>query len=476
MIDWRWESFESYVNPNEFSFSDPGPLFAPIKTFTIKRNADLTLILETTASADSKSNAVQYPAGTVRFNEDTATLTSVTGEKTVTLIGVQPGSAVRSYTGNGSEGETRQTSTLHRLIGHTINPNEAAYTMDWLSNVSSNYLWPDTTNRDDTTGKTLTLGQGGSAPTLTYTCKQGGGSRNCAKLNIAGQEVYLCHLKYDKPTEIKDPAFILYVGIPSDEVREKIRIVLSFLLGTYFVYLGHSTFCKDWHLKSYEAMSAYALGGRAYEIAPCPPAPLGRKYEREIDRALLSQMASSMYAHYDALKFRSLHWAIWHALSATPHIAPVHYGAAIEALQRAYVKSNPDTYNTTLLCAGHWSSLKRAAEAIVNALPINKITKEILKNKITSLNSKPPNVLQDEILNSLGLSLSKIEREAWKRRNQAGHGNYGKPEDSAQLIRETKLLWLRFNRMVLAITKASDAYYDYFSLGHPTRKLSDEIP
>lgn len=476
MCDWEWESFDSFTNSSVFTFSDPGPLHAPINKFTIKRDADLELILETVSGQDAKSNAISHPPGTVRTNTDTATLLSVGGTTTVTLTGVQPLTHIRSISPNPALGELQEKSSIHELTGHTQNQNEPKYAIDWLANVEGCFLWPDTTDDAIVTTKTLTIGSGENAPTLTHTGKQGGGSRNCVKLNVEGNEIYLCTSASQSAKEIKKPGFILYIGTPTEEFREKVRVCLSFSLGVYLVHLGHSIFCKDWHLVSFKAISAYALGGRAFEIPPAPPAPLGMKYEWEIDRAILSRMVNSICTHYDALNFRSLNWAFWHAVCATPHIAAVHYGAAVEALQRAYVKYNPATYQTTLLCHGHWSILKHAANAAVAAMPISNQTKKILQNKISGLNSKPQSVLLDEVLSNLDLTLSELEQAAWKHRHDAGHGSYAKPEESTRLIRETKLLRLRFNRMVFAITKASDTYYDYYTLNRPTRKLRDSIP
>jgi hypothetical protein len=434
------------------------------------------LILETVSGQDAKSNAISHPPGTVRPNTDTATLLGIAGTTTVTLTGVQPLTYLRSISPNPALGELQERSRIHALTGNTPNQNEPKYIIDWLANVEGHFIWPDTTDKALVTTKTLTIGRGENAPTLTHTGKQGGGSRNCVKLNVDGNEIYLCTTASQSAKEIKKPGFILYVGTPTEEFREKVRTCLSFSLGVYFVHLGHSTFCKDWGLVSFKAIRAYALGGRAFEIPSTPPAPLGMKYEWEIDRAVLSRMVNSIYAHYDALNFLSLNWAFWHAVCATPHIAAVHYGAAVEALQRAYVKHNPTTYQTTLLCHGHWRILKRAADAAPAAMPISDQTKKILQNKISGLNSKPQSVLLDEVLSTLGLTLSPLEQAAWKRRHNAGHGIYAKLDDSARLIMETKLLRLRFNRMVFAITKASDTYYDYYTLNRPIRKLRDPIP
>ncbi len=468
--NWEWESFDSFTNSGLFTFSDPGPLHAPINKFTIKRDADLKLILETVSGEDAISNATSHPPGTVRLNTDTATLLSVVGTTTITLNGIQP-------LGHSSAlGQLQEKSSIHQLTGRTQNQNEPKYVIDWLANVESCFNWPDITDYVIATTKTLTIGSGDKATTITHTSKTSGHRNNCVNLNVAGNEIFLCTSDSQSAKEIKKPGFILYIGTPTEEFREKIRVCLSLSLGVYLVHLGHSIFCKDWHLVSFEAISTYTLGGRAFEIPTMPPAPLGMKYEWEIDSDILSRMVNSIFTHYDALNIRSLNWAFWHAVCATPHIAAVHYGAAVEALQRAYVKSNPAAYQTTLLCHGHWSILKHAADAAVAAMPISNQLKKILQNKIAGLNSKPPSVLLDELLSNLHLTLSEREQAAWRHRHNAGHGNYAKPEEPIRVIRETKLLRLRFIRMVLAITKASDTYYDYYTLDRPTRKLRDSIP
>jgi hypothetical protein len=476
MCDWEWESFDSFVNSGGFTFSDPGPLHAPINKFTLKRDADLQLILETVSGQDAISSATSHPPGTVRTNTDTATLSSVGGITTFTLTGVQPLGHIRSISHSDEPGNVQEKSSIHEITGHTQNPNEAKYVIDWLANVEGRFHWPDITDKSIVTAKNFTIRGGDIAQTLTHTSQQGGGSRNCVRMNVEGNEIFLCASNSQSAKEIKKPGFILYVGTPTEEFREKIRVSLSYSLVIYLVHLGHSSFCKDWDLVSFKAISAYALDGRVFELPPTPPAPLGLKMEWEIDRDILSRMVNSICTHYEELNFRSLNWAFWHALCATPDIAAVHYGAAIEALQRAYVEHNPDTYQTTLLCREHWDILKRAASTAVTTLPINDQTKRILLNKISNLNSKPPSVLLDELLSKLDLTLSEIEQAAWQHRNDAGHGNYTKPDEATRLIRETKLLRLRFNRMVFAITKASDTYYDYYTFGRPTRKLRDSIP
>jgi len=454
MCDWDWEPFDWFINAGKFTFSDPGPLHGPIHKFTIKRDADLKFILETISGQDAISNAISYPPGTVRSNvADVATLSDIWGGTTVTLSGVQPLKQARNLNIDPLLGELNEQSSIYAMSGVTSNKGEPKYIIDWLANVR-HFIWPDTTDDEIVTTRVLTIKNGGDGPIFTHSSKESSVSRNCVKFTVDGYEIYLSTSTSQSEKEINNPAFLLYIGSPTEEFRERIRTCLSFSLGSYIVHLGHSTFCKDFGLISFEAISAYALDGRAFEIATAPPAPLGTKYEGEIDRAILSRMVNSFYHHYDALNFLYLNWAFWHAVCATPHIAPVHFGAALEALQRVYVKNNPTNYQTALLERGDWRTLQCSAEAAIASMQIADGTKQVLINKISGLNRKPQSVLLDEVLSAIGLNLSEMEKTAWKRRNEAGHGIHAKPGEHVRLI----------------------IYYDYYTINRPVRKLFDPIP
>jgi hypothetical protein len=55
---------------------------------------------------------------------------------------------------------------------------------------------------------------------------------------IDGTRLFLCECVPEVSKGIKGPGDIFFVGNSTDEVRTKIRQVLSFCLGNYLVYLG----------------------------------------------------------------------------------------------------------------------------------------------------------------------------------------------------------------------------------------------
>jgi hypothetical protein len=245
-------------------------------------------------------------------------------------------------------------------------------------------------------------------------------------------------------------------------------------LGLYLVYLGHTTFDSDWLTIHFEAISAYSLGGRAFELGPMPPAPLGVRYEWEIDGAMLSRLVNSIFAQYEKLNFGALSWAYWHAVAATPHIAGAHYGAAIESLERAFLKITTLAVKRTLVPEIEWSNLHQAIKTTLLAGSLPEGAAKILRNKLKSLNQAPQGEITNDLLSQLKLNFGERERSAAAMvRNKSAHGK--DDEVDIEWIRDLKLLRVRFHRMLFAMTGASDYYYDYFTLGRPTRRLDEAV-
>jgi len=190
----------------------------------------------------------------------------------------------------------------------------------------------------------------------------------------------------------------------------------------------------------------------------------------------LVRMVSALYKHYDSLRLGSLCWAYWHAAAATPHIAAVHYGAAVEALQAAYLEANKDAIKTSLLEKDVWRSLSAKLLSAVGETPVDESVRQVLKNKVGDFNKPPHSVITHRLLQVLNLQLGEREKSAWKRRNDAGHGNEQDPDGYIELIRDIKLLRIRFNRILLAITGASDSYNDDFTINHAVRMLGEAVP
>ncbi len=80
------------------------------------------------------------------------------------------------------------------------------------------------------------------------------------------------------------------------------------------------------------------------------------------------------------------------------------------------------------------------------------------------------------MLAEIGITLGQVEAAAWKRRNQAAHGNEIDIDSVIPTIMETKLLKIFLHRIVLKITGASDRYYDDYTIGHAIRNVTEPVP
>jgi hypothetical protein len=479
MYDWEWEDIEGVINDKTFRIIDAGPLHSPITSFSLKRTEELGLILTTSAPGHAKSAVPPPVTGTVRYSTHTVQLSGPANYK-ATLRGVDPTGLRTTFNTRDGSSELHQTAIVH-WAEVSSDDQEPSYVIDWFENVrSSPFFWPHSVTDKNEGVRTRTVDTNNINDDLAISSKingGGGGSRTCVSFTIDGVQMYLCALDRKGHAERRHPGCIVYRGTPDETFREKIRTSVSFSLGTYLVHLGSSSFSDQWHPTSFKGVSAYSLALRAFDFPALPPAPLGERYVWEINPQMFTRAVKAIYDNYDMLQFTSLSWQYWHALCATMHIAGVHFGAAIEALKRAYVEAHRDRFQTALIRdKSQWKGFARPILATVATLPIPENIKRTLKNKVGGLNEPPVRMMIEQLVKEIGITISEEELNAWGRRNMAAHGHHPEYGKELQIIRDTKLLQVLFHRMLLRMTNASDTYHDYCSANMPIRRLADPPP
>lgn len=475
MFSWQWESFKEIIDAYSPIVDDHGPLAGPVHRFTIRRDPELRLCMETEAPGSAIEPKAHYRPGTVRINDDRVTFQTSLG-LSIEAIGVNPIHTNRHFEGV-APGVTTQEVEIQRLVGKLPGTQGPRYAIDWLENVPTQFLWPD--NIENRVSNTVTVTLGGLPATrpkliMSGSSAPGGGSWAAAQLEVEGIHVYLCEAQRIGATEVKKPGFIVYDGAPSDEFRDRIRRCLSFSLGTYLVYLGVSRFDEEWHLADFEAVSPYTMHGHAIALPPMPPCPLGPRSFWDIDAAKLTHMVNAMYVKYDDLNLGVVSWAYWHAVTATPHIAAVHFGAALESLQRAYLSITATPGPSKIVDDETWDKIRILLESSLDSSDLSDETRETFKNKIRNLNIRSQHSTGKDLVDELGLVLSKREKQAHDARHASAHGK--DDEVDVEWIRDIKLLRIRFHRIFLAMTGANDEYYDYFTLGNPIRQVKEPVP
>jgi hypothetical protein len=270
---------------------------------------------------------------------------------------------------------------------------------------------------------------------------------------------------------------IIYVGNPAEEFRKRVRTAISFALGVYLVDLGSAVYSKDWEIISFKSRSAYSIDRKVLDLVVLPPAPMGARWQHELDRVPFARLVNAVFHNYKPVDFGNLSWAYWHALCATPHIASVHFGAAIEMLLRQYAATKADQFPRGIIAdRAIWKRLSGQVEEAVAKLEIPEEKKNALRENIGGLNRVHQRDIMEAILKDVGIALGVDEAQAWKRRNDAAHGIAMENGEELDVIRDIKLLKVMFHRMLLRIINGADTYHDYATPGFPIRKLADPVP
>jgi hypothetical protein len=463
------------INNGHFNVVCPGPLHTPIRSFSLSRNDGLTLILETEADPKATSAAVEHPPGVVRFSVERAKLLNIAGVE-AELIGVIPYS-VRTTDGGHTGGALKERAQVHVATVAPGDVTTAAYTIDWLENLPvSPFVWPDSIETTTNTTVTRSIGLVEGGLTISSDGDRFGCSQTAAKLVIAGVTFYVCALGREQKAGGMKPGCIIYDGTPDDGFRKKVRVALSFVLGLYLVDLGYTMYDRDWHIVTALARSAYCLRRHAFDMGPEQLAPLGPRFLNELSSNQLTRAVNALVCSYDALDLANLSWAYWHACAATPHIAPAHFGAAIEALQRTYIRTHPNAVEKAWASRRVWKTLRRAMASSIEQTDISEEAKKALARQLGNINQVDQRTLLKGVFAALDIQLSEDEDAAWRRRNKAAHGMPIPEGQELAAIRDTKLLRGLFQRMLLRITNAADQYIDYTSPSHPFRRLEEAPP
>jgi hypothetical protein len=473
MNAWTWEVFEDAINSAPCSVTNPGPLRAPIKKLSVRRNEERELILETTGPGETQTSWKSFPAGTVRRSDDV--MEFETPGFTVVARGVTPRNWRRTHDMRAETDVTTEEASLYSLLLASKSAADPLYTIDWIQNFDAQeFLWLGNIVDKSEHIKTRTLGRGPKTITLKSTSTGQSGGNQSVYLVVGGKELFLGAARDDLPKTIVKPGFIIYKGKPDEHAREKIRNCISFALGSRFLYLGCTVVDADSNPISMTAVSADTFNDRIFKVATQPPAPLEKRYQREADPAALGRLVNALHSKYDELQFGELSWIYWHAVCAPTHMAAAHFGAAIEALQDGYLKSHPTAFQTTLVSKRDWKRVHGKLVAVVKATGLPTEIQTILLNKIGGLNTVPASKLSGQVFAHLGIRLGELENKAWRQRNIAAHGVFS-DDDPIATIKETKLLKIIFHRLLLRMTGGSDLYRDYYTLNFPNRKLEEPI-
>ena len=337
MLDLSEECL-NVLNDGHFTVVEAGPLHRPIQSFSIRRDDKLRLILETEVPPNATSATVDLPPGTVRLSTERVLLRNIGGVD-AELVGVIPFS-LKSNTVGLTEKARQELAQVHIARTNYTGGEPAAYTFDWLENLpSSPFVWPASSRVVSTTqsSRAIALDDG---ITITRESEQFRSSNNTAKLNVEGWTFYICALNREHQAGAMKPgASCSTARQMAPSARRYERLCRSLWVFTWWTLEPPTTTATGVSSRRWpERLQPWATRVRHGTGAA---RPLGPRYLNELNPAQLTRAIAARVRAFEELDLANLSWAYWHACAATPHIAPAHFGAAIEALQNAYIKSRP---------------------------------------------------------------------------------------------------------------------------------------
>lgn len=473
---WRWEPIDALFGLARVTLNKAGPLLTPAHAMKIQRNERRELRLVLFLDMDASTSVEPLPPGTVHPADGQVDFTSERGFSGV-IDGVVAGSTSRT-----TNAKLRTTSLTQEAICSQVKVEIAGdgvpkHTIEWIDNFQAgSFMWSGSVVEETTDRSTVTFGRGEKAIVLGNNGKDFSSRFTGVELSIGGWELYLADTDCSYPG-VRAPGCIVYRGAPNEAVRRKIRDCLSFALGHHLVYLGNATLDETDNLKSVLLVDGSIMEERVFDLPPMPPAPLWVRYQREVDPARLSRLVNGLYQQSETLNFQRLSWQYWHAAVAPAHAAAAHFGAVVEALREAYKDAYSTQFRTRIISDKvKWEQLRKKLLDAVDASLLGEETDiALIKNKLNNLNAMPPSRVSEQVFGMLGLEVSTTEQGAWKGRNAAAHGG-SVAGDTVNTIKNVKLLRILFHRLLLKMTNGSDAYCDYHTVGHPTRKLEEPVP
>ena len=465
---WDGEDFGLLSSGAHCNVLDAETLRAPVKSFSLKRDADHRIIL-TTISEYATPAQPQVVSRHDFVGEGTVLIEGPMGA--VSLEGVIPFLDTVSYHDDNRITRHEQTSFVHTIDSKSSLPHETHFVLEWINNFELSMLPHPLDTKDSNVSKLIFPGRKGPVELESGTDRQGG--TRCMRLNFGAHEIFVSEIPDREQRSPKREAFILYQSDVSEDFRRKVRDCLAFLIGRPLIYLGYRRLSQDSIGLGFRAVSGHHEDHALYNYVGLPPAPLFSGTFIMPDEKITSRLFSALFDNYDALDFLHVSWLYWRGLCSSIHSQPVQIGAAIEALQKRYLERNPKAYQTQLLTPQHYKALHEGFVQLVDGLPIGDSEKAELKRKTSILNSPSQKVLNERFFAALGLRMGQEEQDAWLRRNNAAHGEG--TTDYVGLIKDVRLLTNMFCRIVLHISGGSDKYIDTFTKGYPVRSLSDPV-
>ena len=167
-------------------------------------------------------------------------------------------------------------------------------------------------------------------------------NKNSIRIKFEDEDVYIIKLG------VGDRGLILYRKNLELFKRDKIRKIISFILGCPLVFYGY-TFVNKYMTPSFSYSRTIHDNERGQlTINVQVPTPLSLSALNVIDCEIFKNLVLELYVKYDEYDLGNIFFTYWVAVNSNSITAAVHYGALIEKLQATYMKIHDVSYSKIL--------------------------------------------------------------------------------------------------------------------------------
>ncbi len=335
----------------------------------------------------------------------------------------------------------------------------AEYLIEFVDNFKINHIFPHLMKWSENHERIFEI-YGTDCQLIQKIVNLENSNRNSIGFRFEGSEVYIIKIKDG------DKGIILYKKDLELDKREKIRGIISYILGCPLVFYGY-TFVNKYMTPSYSYLRNIHDNERGkLAINVQVPTPLSLSALNIIEVDIFENLMQELYVKYEEYDLGNIFFTYWVAVNSNSITAAVHYGALIEKLQATYMKIHEVSYSK-ILDKAIFKKMRERLQQQLEEFEITPEQKKIFLDKIGNLNTYSQKNKMDFFCNDISLSLSDIEKKAWQQRNDAAHGN--DITDVNQAWKNTLILRELVNKFLLKLVTTNKYYLSYLD-GKPEIK------
>lgn len=340
----------------------------------------------------------------------------------------------------------------HELIG-------AEYLIEFVDNLKINHIFPHSMKMKEIHEKKYEL-YGMNFELIQKIINQDNSTRNSIGFKVEEDDVYIIKLGNG------NKGLILYRTNLELVKREKIRKIISYILGCPLVFYGY-TFVNKYMTPSFSYLRNICDDERGQlSINFQIPTPLSLDASNILQFDFFQNLVKELFSKYDEYDVDNIFFTYWIAVRSNSITAAVHYGALIERLQSKYMEIHDVSYSK-ILDKSVFKKLRKQLELQLGDFELSDEHKRIFLNKIGNMNTYSQKDKMNFFCQDISLTLSEIENNAWQQRNDAAHGN--DISDFNEAWRNTLILRELVNKFLLKLLTSSKFYVSYLE-GNPIIK------